>query len=87
MQTEYDADDFDMEAASGVDNPAEPGDTYDEGMDRVSGRKMSNQPKAYTVKTRFKMVDKKTGQLVYRVVKQGSNQTRKLLKPFSYKRK
>lgn len=87
MQTEYNADDFDMETVSGVDNPAEPGEIHDEGMDTVSGSKMSSQPKAYTVKTRFKMVDKKTGQLVYRVVKQDSSQPRKLLKPFSYKKK
>ena len=87
MRAEYDADDFDMEKASGVDNPSEPGDTYDEAVDTKSNQKMSHKPKAYTMQTRFKTVDKKTGQLVYRVAKQPSNQPRKLLKPFSYKKK
>lgn len=87
MQTEYDADDFDMEQASGVDNPSEPGGIHDEGTDGHLGRHMSVQPKAYTVRTRFKTVDAKTGQLVYKVVSQPASQPRKLLKPFSYSRK
>ena len=39
MRAEYDADDFDMETASGVDNPSEPGDTYDEAADTKSNQK------------------------------------------------
>ena len=87
MRAEYDADNFDMEQTSGVDNPEEPGDVHDTALDNTSSQKMTYQPKAYTMQTRFKTVDKKTGQLIYRVVKQPSSETRKLVKPFSYQKK
>ena len=32
MSIEYDSDNFDMEQVSGVDNPIEPGDSYDAGV-------------------------------------------------------
>lgn len=87
MHTEYDSDDFDMEQVSGTDNPTEPGADYDESLDHTPGVCASNQPKHYIMQTRYKTIDEKTGELVYRVVRQPSNETRKLIKPFSYKRK
>lgn len=88
MNTEYDSDDFDMEQVAGVDNPAELDDVHDENAgDMARPGTVINRPKGYTMRTRFKSVDKKTGQLVYKVVEQKSNENRKLLKPFSYKKK
>ena len=88
MSVEYDSDNFDMEQVSGVDNPVEPGDSYDAGVgNEVRAAVPSRKPKSYTVRTRFKSVDKKTGQIVYKVVEQKSNEQRKLLKPYSYKKK
>ena len=50
MSVEYDSDNFDMEQVSGVDNPVEPGDSYDAGVGNEARANVpSRKPKAYTV--------------------------------------
>lgn len=87
MYKEYDSDDFDMENVAGVDNPMDTDDDYDEAAkpeDYKFPRKEDIKP--YSVKTRIKVRDKKTGQIVYKVIGQSSSKPRRLSKPFSYKK-
>lgn len=88
MRAEYDSDDFDMESVTGTDNPVETDEAYDASTDVNAKAVHKNKlRKPYTVRTRFKSIDKKTGQMVYKVVEQPSNVHRKLAKPYSYKKR
>lgn len=87
MSNEYESDDFDMEVITGNDNPLESDDDHDPAVQAQSSIvKALQSAKPYTTMTRFKTIDKKTGQKVYKVAKQPSTQQRRLLKPFSKKK-
>lgn len=73
MGIEYESDDFDMEQVSGVDNPVDTDSTYDETTGRSRKAAAAVAPKQYIVRTRIKVRDKKTHQLVYKVVRTPSN--------------
>lgn len=74
MGIEYESDDFDMEQVAGVDNPVDAESTYDETANGVRRKNIAAvTPKNYTVQTRVKVRDKKTHQLVYKIVRTPSN--------------
>lgn len=74
MSIEYESDDFDMEQVAGVDNPVDAESTYDETANGVRRKNITAvTPKNYTVQTRVKVRDKKTHQLVYKIVRTPSN--------------